>query len=530
MGSDALTAEPNFSGEHDHRREMEQDGSGNDNYDNRGDDHVSSEENDEFSTAQLTNEILPTNRKPPLYPQRTQPVPVYRISRPAHPPQYAIWDPKDVMYLRKTHRLFGDFVGTLPKHISQNQFLTLPLMLNDEEVRRGLSCGAITLLNDGPDFYAPPTPEQVRAFKENREADISKQVEAVVLNQREERLRRTGAGTAKKRKWGDRDLDDMDIVTSPLRRDAPEEDRVSDALVQVEPVAVKEGEERKRDGRGTFTNPIQLDTSQADAREASLRPTETTAVVEDDEPPRKTAKTSLFSRFSHAVRSLVQAITVFPYAEVNTRIEAANTQAVPNGDINTSMQSAVHEEERVTPTSEKEELAKIPARLDDGPLPGTEEWREQAREKVLDTKARKQAHQSSIVTMATEAREDEIGPRGIASAPKARYSVLRARARQAVFNDLHRRGYYLTCGAKFGADFLAYAGNPQLFHAALAVIVTEGEADIPARDVVALGRLGDATRKRTVLAWVQNTEVGGSGGFGDGCVCYVGVQWEETLP
>lgn len=92
--------------------------------------------------------------------------------------------------------------------------------------------------------------------------------------------------------------------------------------------------------------------------------------------------------------------------------------------------------------------------------------------------------------------------------------------RQRVFEDLHRRGYYISCGAKFGADFLAYATSPMLVHAAIMVVVVKENEKLDGRGVVALGRLGDATRKRTVLAFVDcelNVE-------------YIGVQWEETLP
>lgn len=42
-------------------------------------------------------------------------------------------------------------------------------------------------------------------------------------------------------------------------------------------------------------------------------------------------------------------------------------------------------------------------------------------------------------------------------------------ARQAIFEDLHARGYRITGGSKFGADFLLYPGDPTLFHAQFGV-------------------------------------------------------------
>jgi len=82
----------------------------------------------------------------------------------------------------------------------------------------------------------------------------------------------------------------------------------------------------------------------------------------------------------------------------------------------------------------------------------------------------------------------------------------------------------MSCGAKFGADFLAYAGDPQLFHAALAIVVRDADDEVSPHDIVALGRLGDSTKKRTVLAYVETLPTGKE------VVDYLGLQWEETLP
>jgi tRNA splicing endonuclease len=36
---------------------------------------------------------------------------------------------------------------------------------------------------------------------------------------------------------------------------------------------------------------------------------------------------------------------------------------------------------------------------------------------------------------------------------------LRERARSAVFEEMHRCGYFLNCGLRFGGDFNAYPGE-----------------------------------------------------------------------
>jgi tRNA-intron lyase len=175
----------------------------------------------------------------------------------------------------------------------------------------------------------------------------------------------------------------------------------------------------------------------------------------------------------------------------------------------------------------------LPSRVPDVPCPSADdrlpddedevvnEAAEAVRRQALRDRAFLQARSTAVAITATDARPGERerstmalrvhAPRGISSE--------RLAMRAAVFRDLYHKGYYMSCGAKFGADFLAYAGEPLLYHAALAVIVVDADDPVSPHDLVALGRLGDSTKKRTVLAYVDDEKIG-----------YVGVQWEETLP
>lgn len=55
------------------------------------------------------------------------------------------------------------------------------------------------------------------------------------------------------------------------------------------------------------------------------------------------------------------------------------------------------------------------------------------------------------------------------------------RHRYFVFRDLHRRGFRITGGSKFGADFLLYPGDPCLYHAQLCVrLMPYGTSILPA--------------------------------------------------
>lgn len=86
------------------------------------------------------------------------------------------------------------------------------------------------------------------------------------------------------------------------------------------------------------------------------------------------------------------------------------------------------------------------------------------------------------------------------------------RRRYAVFADLHRRGLTLTAGIKFGADYLAYPGDPMAYHACFTVRVC-GEAE--GLQPLALGaatRLSHAARKNLVLATAVSGERERDGG------------------
>lgn len=152
------------------------------------------------------------------------------------------------------------------------------------------------------------------------------------------------------------------------------------------------------------------------------------------------------------------------------------------------------------------------------------EQMEAARFASETERRRQQAKMSTLVVTPTAAVE-RVGQETVLEAAKAKgISETQLRQRVAVFADLYDKGYAMSCGAKFGADFLAYAGDPLLVHASLAVIVMDEKESVSMLDVVALGRLGDSTKKRTVLAYVHG-DVNAAYE-----VRYVGVQWEETLP
>lgn len=82
------------------------------------------------------------------------------------------------------------------------------------------------------------------------------------------------------------------------------------------------------------------------------------------------------------------------------------------------------------------------------------------------------------------------------------------------FLDLWRRGFYVTSGGKFGADYLAYLGDPLRFHAQFIVKCMDKTIMKP-KEIIACGRLGQSVRKTVVLSYFSE----------DNQLCFQSVQW-----
>ncbi|KAE8208801.1 hypothetical protein CF327_g7011 [Tilletia walkeri] len=81
------------------------------------------------------------------------------------------------------------------------------------------------------------------------------------------------------------------------------------------------------------------------------------------------------------------------------------------------------------------------------------------------------------------------------------------RARCAVFDDLHARGYFLGTGLRFGGEFVVYPGDPLRYHSHFSTtVMAEGE-DMSALDFVASGRLGTAVKKAHLICAVDTDDV-----------------------
>ena len=81
--------------------------------------------------------------------------------------------------------------------------------------------------------------------------------------------------------------------------------------------------------------------------------------------------------------------------------------------------------------------------------------------------------------------------------------------RKLAFLDMWHRGFFLTDGAKFGADFLTYPGDPIRYHAQNVVICFESREElkrmckkVSESDLVGYSRLGTAVNKTVLFAYV----------------------------
>ncbi|GIL66099.1 hypothetical protein Vafri_19705 [Volvox africanus] len=77
------------------------------------------------------------------------------------------------------------------------------------------------------------------------------------------------------------------------------------------------------------------------------------------------------------------------------------------------------------------------------------------------------------------------------------------RLRFAVFCDLHRQGFMMTGGIKFGSDMLAYPGDPSLYHAQFTVRPVSREEAINPMILKAVARGSHAARKHLLLAFYE---------------------------
>ncbi|HZY93554.1 MAG TPA: tRNA-intron lyase [Candidatus Bathyarchaeia archaeon] len=113
---------------------------------------------------------------------------------------------------------------------------------------------------------------------------------------------------------------------------------------------------------------------------------------------------------------------------------------------------------------------------------------EHNRIKVVDGKTRKPIGKSTLLRAAKETY------RGFTPAYQ-------------VYKDLRHKGYVVTPGIKFGADFAVYEHGPGIDHAPFIVSVETPSAIMGPFEVVRAGRLATTVRKQFIIA-IPDTKTG----------------------
>ncbi|XP_051171716.1 tRNA-splicing endonuclease subunit Sen34 [Leptopilina boulardi] len=72
--------------------------------------------------------------------------------------------------------------------------------------------------------------------------------------------------------------------------------------------------------------------------------------------------------------------------------------------------------------------------------------------------------------------------------------------RYNVFKDLWEKNFYITSGVKFGSDFLAYPGDPIMFHSQFIIHCKEKTDVLSVNELVSICRIGSSVRKTQVFA------------------------------
>ncbi len=79
-------------------------------------------------------------------------------------------------------------------------------------------------------------------------------------------------------------------------------------------------------------------------------------------------------------------------------------------------------------------------------------------------------------------------------------SVLNKTCKYNAFKYLWNQGYYITCGAKFGGEFLVYPGPPSQYHSQFILNCTEESRSFTFKELVAFSRMATTVKKTYVIA------------------------------
>lgn len=75
-----------------------------------------------------------------------------------------------------------------------------------------------------------------------------------------------------------------------------------------------------------------------------------------------------------------------------------------------------------------------------------------------------------------------------------------------VYLDLKKKNYFVLSGFKYGCDFIVYIDDPNFVHSDFLVSCFKKEDDIECKTIIANERIGVATRKKLIYAFVSENQ------------------------
>ena len=85
-------------------------------------------------------------------------------------------------------------------------------------------------------------------------------------------------------------------------------------------------------------------------------------------------------------------------------------------------------------------------------------------------------------------------------------SVLNQTCKYNAFKYLWNQGYYITCGAKFGGEFLVYPGSPSQYHSQFILACTEESRKFTFKEFVTFSRMATTVKKTYVIAMLVDKQ------------------------
>jgi tRNA-intron lyase len=85
-----------------------------------------------------------------------------------------------------------------------------------------------------------------------------------------------------------------------------------------------------------------------------------------------------------------------------------------------------------------------------------------------------------------------------------------------VYKDLKEKGFYVTTGFKYGADFLVYREDPNFIHSEFMLFIYDSKKELNVNELINGERLGVSTKKKFLIASHDETM---------GTIKYLNFSW-----